>query len=352
MTPPTESNGVWERRWHPLRNEWVTITSHRNQRPWSSADAPASDLGQQQSFDSNCYLCPGNVRVSGERNANYDGLFVFNNDHPSFSDQAPRDLATAPGIYRNAPATGTTQVMCYSPDHSQSLAQLDRSAFEAVIDRWADETQLLMQRSDVHQVLIFENKGAVIGVSNPHPHCQLYGASFEFKNLELERIAMESHLKATGRGLMADIISSERESNSRVIVENTGALAFLPYFSRFPYEAFVCPREQKAWLFELSSSARKDLAMALRDTLVRFDNLWNMPFPYMLVLHQGPVGDGEVYHCHIQIHPLMRQPTLQKFLAGVESGGGHFLNDVDPDQAAQQLRNTSNIHYLEPLSRR
>lgn len=283
--------------------------------------------------------------MSGTQNDDYEGLFVFDNDHPSFSDKAPTKLTPAPGIYRNEAATGTTRVMCYSPNHRQSLAELDQKAFEAVIDRWADETQSLMQRNDVAQVLIFENKGAVIGVSNPHPHCQIYAASFEFKNLELERLAMETHLAENGRNLMADIIASECETGSRVIVENKGAIAFLPYFSRFPYETFVCPLERKSWLFELSQSARSDLAAALRQTLVRFDNLWHMPFPYMLVLHQAPVGCEGAYHCHIQIHPLMRQPTLQKFLAGVESGGGHFLNDVDPDQAAQQLRDASNLHY-------
>lgn len=338
-------DGAWERRWHPLRNEWVTITSHRNQRPWSSTDTPASGNTSEQIFDSNCYLCPGNVRVSGKQNDDYEGLFVFDNDHPSFSDKAPTKLTPAPGIYRNESATGTTRVMCYSPNHSQSLAELDQQAFEAVIECWADETQSLMQRSDVTQVLVFENKGAVIGVSNPHPHCQIYAASFEFKNLELERLAMESHFAETGSSLMGDIIGSERETSGRVIFENEGAIAFLPYFSRFPYETFVCPYEQKSWLFELSQAARSDLAAALRQTLIRFDNLWHMPFPYMLVLHQGPLGAPGAYHCHIQIHPLMRQPTLQKFLAGVESGGGHFLNDVDPDQAAQQLRDTSNLHY-------
>ncbi|MFT7242909.1 MAG: UDPglucose--hexose-1-phosphate uridylyltransferase [Candidatus Azotimanducaceae bacterium] len=341
-----KGGGVWERRWHPLRNEWVTITSHRNARPWSSTDVPSNQDTTKQSFDADCYLCPGNTRVSGKQNDAYEGLFVFDNDHPSFSDAAPRDLENPPGIYRNATATGITRVMCYSSNHAESLAELDQARLEAVLDCWAEETQSLMQRSDVAQVLVFENKGEVIGVSNPHPHCQLYAAGFEFKNLELERLAMEAHFKETGRHLMSDVISSEQETGSRVIFENDAAIAFLPYFSRFPFESFVCPTTRHAWLFELSQTERQALATALRQTLVRYDNLWQTPFPYMLVLHQAPADAGELYYFHIQIHPLMRQPTLQKFLAGVESGGGHFLNDVDPDQAAGQLRDVSDQHYL------
>ena len=341
-----QQGGVWERRWHPLRNEWVTITSHRNARPWSSADAPVNLDNTKQAYAVDCYLCPGNIRVSGKQNDAYEALFVFDNDHPSFSDTAPRDLQPPPGIYRNAPATGTTRVMCYSPNHTESLAELDQAHFESVLDCWADETERLMRRPDVDQVLVFENKGEVIGVSNPHPHCQIYAAGFEFKNLELERLAMEAHHNETGRHLMSDVINSEQEVGTRVIFDNDAAIAFLPYFSRFPFESFVCPIQRRAWLFELSQAERQALATALRQILVRYDNLWQRPFPYMLVLHQAPAGAGELYHCHIQIHPLMRQPTLQKFLAGVESGGGHFLNDVDPDQAAEQLRDVSDKHYL------
>lgn len=210
---------------------------------------------------------------------------------------------------------------------------------------WCEQTQELMQRPDVEQVLIFENKGEVIGVSNPHPHGQIYAASFEFKNLEIERMAMEAHHEQTGRHLMNDIIASEKETNSRVIAENSSALSFLPYFSRFPFETFICPKEGHNYLHELHGEDLVGFGEVLRETLIRFDNLWQKPFPYMLVLHQAPKGYQGNYHAHVQIHPLMRQANLQKFLAGVESGGGHFLNDVDPDGAAAQLRGLSHVHY-------
>jgi UDPglucose--hexose-1-phosphate uridylyltransferase len=324
----------------------VTITSHRNQRPWSSGESSSAEVPEPATFSEGCYLCPGNTRVSGVQNPNYRSVYVFDNDHPSFSANAPTDLPAPTGIYRNAPASGTTRVMCYSPNHSLSLAELNEEGFYEVFDTWAAQTKELLTRSDVEQVLIFENKGDVIGVSNPHPHCQIYAASFEFKNLELERVAMETHQAETNRELMADIMASEMDAGTRVIANTDDSLSFLPYFSRFPFEAFVCPKQSSNYLYELSNEALRGMARVTRDLLVRFDNLWRKPFPYMLVLHQAPRNYQGRYHTHIQIHPLMRQPSLQKFLAGVESGGGHFLNDVDPDGAAKQLRELSDIHYL------
>ncbi len=340
---------TWERRWHPLRQEWVTITSHRNSRPWTSGDAGSTKARlNAATHDPDCYLCPGNKRVSGARNDNYKALYVFDNDHPSYSLTAPQELNPAPGIYRNAPATGITRVGCYSPNHNLSLAELSVSEIAALLDCWADQTEELALLPEVDHVLIFENKGEVIGVSNPHPHCQIYGAGYVFKNIEIELQSQQQYFEETGKPLFADIIASELQTGERVIAEAETALAFLPYFSRFPYEAFVAPRQAVQFLHQLSIEQRQDLAVVLQATLARFDNLWQKPFPYMLVLHQAPC-DGAVYsqhHFHIQIHPLMRQANLQKYLAGVESGGGNFLNDVEPEAAASQLRALPTKHYL------
>lgn len=324
----------------------MTITSHRNQRPWSSGDAPDTIQKTRVEYSEDCYLCPGNTRVSGKQNDRYASIYVFDNDHPAFSHAAPEPISHGPGIYKSAKANGTTRVMCYSPNHELSLAELDEESFYLVFQTWAEQTESLLQREDVTQVLIFENKGEVIGVSNPHPHCQIYAADFEFKNLQLEREAMEQHALSTNRQLMTDVLESELEANTRIVSRTNRTMSFLPYFSRFPFEAFVCPKNSYNYLYEMANEDLKDFARVTRDILIRFDNLWRKPFPYMLVLHQAPKGYSGEYHSHIQIHPLMRQPTLQKYLAGVESGGGHFLNDVDPDGAAKQLRSLSSEHYL------
>lgn len=337
---------TWERRWHPLREEWVTITSHRNVRPWSGASAAAGKEDVPR-YVLDCHLCPGNRRISGAVNDVYGSVFVFDNDHPAFSRSAPAPLESPPGIYRNAPALGVCRVMCYSPRHDVSLAELGEDGVRRVIERWAAESYQLARQDDVAQVLIFENKGEIVGVSNPHPHCQIYAPGFVFKGIETELEAMRAFEAAHGDNLFRAIIETERADGRRVIVERAGAIAFVPYFARFPFEVCVAPVKRCQHLFELDDESLEALAAVLSETLIRYDNLWEMSFPYMLVVHQAP-ADGErypEYHCHIQIHPPLRQPDLQKFLAGVETGGGHFLNDLAPEDAAAALAGVSAVHY-------
>jgi UDPglucose--hexose-1-phosphate uridylyltransferase len=340
------SEQTWERRWHPLRGEWVTITSHRNTRPWSFDIVP-DPSGDIPEYGEDCYLCPGNVRVSGEVNDEYRDIYVFDNDHPSFSVDAPVELEPAPGIYRNAPAGGICRVICYSPKHNLTLGEMPPDDIATVIDCWASQTSELSGMSAVSQVLIFENKGSVVGVSNPHPHCQIYASDFVFPAIEQELGQMIAHKQKGGRSLMQDILATELEDGQRVVVENEHAVAFIPYFARFPYETYVVPRTSARYLHELDGDERSGLARVLSETLVRMDNLWQRPFPYMLIVHQAPSDGGshEAYDCYIQLIPPMRAPGLQKYLAGVESGGGHFLNDGAPEEKADELRAVSNIHY-------
>lgn len=337
---------TWERRWHPLREEWVTITSHRNTRPWSGASANP-DRADMPEYRADCHLCPGNRRISGVVNDAYRSVFVFDNDHPAFSPSAPTRLEAAPGIYRNAPAQGVCRVMCYSPRHDMSLAELGKDGVRRVLECWADQSHALAARDDVEHVLIFENKGEIVGVSNPHPHCQIYASNFIFKAIDTELAAMRRFGAAHGDNLFRAIIETERADGRRIIAENDGAIAFVPYFARFPFEVYVAPARTCQYLFELDDEAMNALAAVLSETLTRYDNLWEMSFPYMLVVHQAP-ADGEShrdYHCHIQIHPPLRGPDLQKFLAGVETGGGHFLNDTAPEDAAAALRSVATVHY-------
>ena len=336
----------WERRWHPLREEWVTITSHRNTRPWLGATTQANG-DEAPDYVDDCYLCPGNGRISGQVNETYESVFVFDNDHPAFSLAAPADLAEAPGIYHNAPARGVCRVVCYSPRHSLTLAEMDPSGIAEILTCWADQTRELAALDGIRNVLIFENKGEIVGVSNPHPHCQIYAADFVFKTIDVEAKAMSAHLADTGKCLFDDILDTETGDGRRIVTTNDEAVSFVPYFARFPYEVYVAPRRRYGFLYELEPGEISGLAVALGETLARLDNLWRCSFPYMLVVHQSPCdGTGaEGYHCHIQIHPPLRQPGLQKFLAGVETGGGHFLNDKSPEDAAAELRQAAATHY-------
>jgi UDPglucose--hexose-1-phosphate uridylyltransferase len=198
-------------------------------------------------------------------------------------------------------------------------------------------------------VLIFENKGEVVGVSNPHPHCQIYATNFVFKTIETEARATRRHLESTGRVLFQDIIEAERHDGRRIIFENELAIAFLPYFARYAYEVFVAPKRTHASLATLSETEITDFAIALKQLLVKLDNLWRMPFPYVMTLHQAPT-DKENYdgfHFHIEFHPPLRRPNLLKYLAGPEIGGGNFLSDTAPEEKAAELRAQSEIHYKQ-----
>jgi UDPglucose--hexose-1-phosphate uridylyltransferase len=342
----TESITTWEERWHPLRQEWVIIAAHRQHRPWSgdTLDQAGADV---LAYVADCYLCPGNKRVSGARNDDYTGTFVFDNDHPCVGLDAPSPVPEASGLYLSRPARGLARVVCYSPNHSLALAELDSGEVKSLLRVWQQQYRELGNRSEIDHVLIFENRGEAVGVSNPHPHCQIYATNFVFKTIEIEVLAGQNHFATTGHVLFQDIIAAEHADGRRIITENETAIAFMPYFARYAYEVYVAPKEPRASIDRLSDAELHDFAAVLKDTLIRFDNLWRMPFPYVMVLHQAPTdgGDYRAFHFHIEFHPPLRRPNLLKYLAGPEIGGGNFLSDTTPEEKATELRAAGGVHY-------
>jgi UDPglucose--hexose-1-phosphate uridylyltransferase len=332
----------WEERWHPLREEWVIIAAHRQDRPWRGDVVGKQAPRDTQAYIKDCYLCPGNARVRGVRNDDYDGIFVFDNDHPCVGPDAPEDLEVPSGIYRNRPANGLARVMCYSPKHNSNLSELSVPQIVNLLDAWTSQYTELGTRPEVNHVLIFENRGEVVGVSNTHPHCQIYATNFVFKTIEIEAVAARRHYEETGHVLFQDILSAERTDGRRIVFENSSAIAFVPYFARYAYECYVAPLATHARLSDLSKSERIDFAEALKKLLVRYDNLWQMPFPYVMVLHHAPTNNGDysAFHFHIEFHPPLRKPNLLKYLAGPEIGGGNFLSDTMPEEKAEELRNS------------
>jgi UDPglucose--hexose-1-phosphate uridylyltransferase len=292
------------------------------------------------------------VRVSGEHNETYAGAFVFDNDHPCVGFDAPQDLPPPPGIYSNRPATGIARVVCYSPNHSIALAELELDEIVNLLRVWRAQYLELGAHGQINHVLIFENKGAVVGVSNPHPHCQIYATNFVFKTIETEARACQHHFDETGRILFQDVIRAEKEDGRRIICENESAIAFIPYFARYAYEVFVAPKATHPSIATLSSDELRDFAALLKQVLVKFDNLWQMPFPYVMPLHQAPTdgGDYSSFHFHIEFHPPLRRPNLLKYLAGPEIGGGNFLSDTAPEEKAAELRAQSDTHYKQVQS--
>lgn len=336
---------VWEERWHPLREEWVIVAAHRQNRPWSGETLEAAKKSPPE-YVADCYLCPGNARVSGKTNPVYERIFVFDNDHPCVAPDAPEIETPQTEIYKARPARGIARVVCYSPKHNLTLSELETPEIENLLKCWQAQYSDLSNRAEIKNVLVFENKGEVVGVSNPHPHCQIYATNFVFKTIETEARVSQEFLARTGRVLFREIIEAERADGRRVIAENDSAIAFLPYFARYAYEVFVAPKQTHPNIAALSEIEIKDFATVLKQVLVKFDNLWLMPFPYVMVLHQTPNGgDYNGFHFHIEFHPPLRKPNLLKYLAGPEIGGGNFLSDTSPEEKAAELRAQSEIHY-------
>jgi UDPglucose--hexose-1-phosphate uridylyltransferase len=343
---------IWEQRWHPLRREWVIVSSHRGDRPWQGERVGGAPPRALPPYVPDCYLCPGNVRSSGLRNDRYTGVFVFDNDHPCVGPEAPTELAAPAGMYRNIPAAGRARVVCFTPRHDLTLAQLPAAEVLGLLKELQAQYRELGARPEVRHVLVFENKGEVVGVSNPHPHCQIYATNFVFNTIAVETEAQAAHLAEHGRPLFQDILDAEEADGRRLLVRGRQAVSFIPYFARYPYETFVAPRATHPSLADLSASELADFAAVLRETLIRLDNLWRISFPYVMVLHQAPT-DGSPhagFHFHIQIHPPLRKPGLLKYLAGPEIGGGNFLNDAAPEETAAELQAVASVHYLEGRS--
>src|SRR5205085_12086560 len=220
------------------REEWVIVAAHRQNRPWSGETVERENESIPP-YVEDCYLCPGNSRVSGAVNPQYEGVFIFDNDHPCVGLNAPVEITPAPGIYLNRPARGIARVVCYTPRHDLTLAELEVAEVENLLAAWQRQYIDLGNRPEINHVLIFENKGEVVGVSNPHPHCQIYATNFVFKTIELEAEAQAAHLAEHGRPLFQDILAAEEADGRRLLVRRDQALSFIPYFARYPYETFV-----------------------------------------------------------------------------------------------------------------
>ena len=339
------SNTAWEQRWHPFRGEWVLFTSHRGGRPWVGAREEVSQKSLPP-YDSNCTLCPGNDRVSGERNPEYAGVFGFTNDLPPFSRDAPRVGSVEDPLYRTEPALGTAEVVCYHPDHSKTMADLDEAQVREVVDYWSERYEFLGERPEVRSVHIFENKGAIVGASNPHPHCQIYAASLVYETFAREARVASRYYAENGKPI--GLAVADREAgNSRVVCENDSFIACVPWFALFAYEVLILPRFRAASLLDLSDGQRTDLASIIRRVVIRYDNLWEMPLPYIMVVHQAPTDGGEhaFFPFHIEFHPLLRKPDTLKYLGGAELGGGTMTNESVPEEKAAELRAVSEILY-------
>lgn len=331
--------GKWEKRWHPLREEWVVYAAHRNSRPWSFDIKKQGNTTSE--YDPKCYLCPRNLRANGTQNPDYHDVFVFDNDFPVVGLNAPDVLKDSHGgIYQKAPAKGIARVVCYAKEHNTSLSDVPPERMVRVFEVWQEQMVFFEKHEAIHSVLIFENRGQVVGVSNPHPHCQIYAVDFPLTLVEREMNIAQKHRKKAGRNLFADIITAEQKDEIRLVAENEHALAFVPFFARYAYEVLIFPKKRHASLISMSESELGGMAAAYQEVVQRFDGVFGIQFPYVMNIHQSPV-DGSTYpnyHLYVHFQPPLRQPGLQKFLAGPEIGAGNFMADTMPEVKAAELR--------------
>lgn len=334
---------LWEQRWHPLREEWVLYSSHRGGRPWiGDTHAPPADTAP--SYDPSCALCPGNKRLTGE-NPNYTGAYYFTNDLPPFSNGAPAP-ANSDNFYVARQVTGTAEVLCYHPDHSKTFVDLTSAETLAVVELWRERTMELGARPEIDHVLIFENKGSLVGTSNPHPHGQIYAGNLIYGHTAREVESSRKYFEQEGRFLGQEIVAREMDS-LRIIAQNESFIACVPWFARYAYEVLILPRRQLASLTDLELRERADLGLMVREVATRYDNLWQMSMPYVMAIHQAPTDghDYSFFPFHIEFHPPLRKPDTMKYLAGPEIGGGSMTNESNPDEKAAELRAVSSIHY-------
>jgi UDPglucose--hexose-1-phosphate uridylyltransferase len=322
---------TWELRWHPFRGQWVLFTGHRDARPWIG-EAVAAEAA---SVPADNALAPGGRRIS-TTNPDYRGVFVFTNDLPVFSPDAPGPVA-ADDVYRARRAAGTAEVVCYHHDPNRTMADLTDDEVHAVVRTWRDRTEALQSLDDVAHVLVFENRGSVVGTSNPHPHCQIYAGALVYATMAREAEVAAAHYRRTGRFLLADVVKREG-AGPRVVSDGDHFFACVPWFAQFAYEVHVLPRRPATSLVDLDDEECRSLALVLRDVVRRYDSLWGIPMPYVLAVHQAPVGHHPHYPFHVELHPPLRAPGLLKYLAGPEVGGGSMTNESDPDQKAAELR--------------
>jgi UDPglucose--hexose-1-phosphate uridylyltransferase len=336
------------RRFNPLTGEWILVSPHRTKRPWQGQ---VEELAGEQmpSYDPKCYLCPGNERAGGARTPQYEHTFVFDNDFAALLSDTPEGCIEDDGLLVAHAERGLCRVICFSPRHDLTLPRMDAANIRRVIDVWSEQYRELGEKDFINYVQIFENRGAMMGCSNPHPHGQIWSNQTVPMLPATEGIHQREYAQQKESCLLCDYVRLELERTERIIFENASFVALVPYWAVWPFETMLLPKRHVRDLTELSDSERADLADALKRMGIRFDNLFKTNFPYSMGLHQRPT-DGrahEEWHLHLHYYPpLLRSATVRKFMVGYEMLGNP-QRDITAEQAATRLRECSEIHYRE-----
>lgn len=335
------------RRYNPLTGEYVLVSPHRAKRPWQGQQEKV-DNSPRPAHDPTCYLCAGNTRVNGVHNPDYKGTYVFENDFAALLPDTPDAPPPADPLFQAESARGTSRVICFSPDHGKTLPELALPAIEQVVDTWCDQAQELGR--SYRWVQVFENKGTVMGCSNPHPHGQIWASSFVPNLPAAEDRNQRAYFAEQGRPMLLDYAEREAAAAERVVVQTDHWLAVVPYWAAWPFETLLLPRFAVRRLEDLTREQRADLAKALKLLTIKYDNLFQTSFPYSMGWHGAPYdgSDGAPWQLHAHFYPpLLRSATVRKFMVGFEMLA-EAQRDLTAEQAAERLRALPDEHYLHP----
>lgn len=334
------------KRFNPLTGEWVLVSPHRTKRPWQGRQEK-NEVDRLPDYDPKCYLCPGNVRNQGEINPNYKDIFVFDNDFPSILEDSITETCDEDGLFHAKPETGICRVICFSPRHDLTLSRMKPEAVRKVVDTWCEQFIELETRKDIGYVQIFENRGDIMGCSNPHPHGQIWATKSIPLIPEKEDHRQKEYQQNKNDCLLCRYASRELESGERVIFENDSFAALVPFWAVWPFETMLLPKKHMGAITDMDGKQKDDLANALVRMGIRFDNLFETSFPYSMGLHQRPAtkGDNEHWHWHIHYYPpLLRSATVRKFMVGYEMMAMP-QRDMTAEQSAKMLRELPETHF-------
>ncbi len=334
------------RRFNILTGEWVLVSPHRINRPWSGQkEQLLEDIRLR--YDPDCYLCPGNKRASGQINPDYQSTFVFKNDFPALLETGAEKSELNSPLFQSCSVLGECLVVCFSPRHDLTLAEMKQEEIKAVIDVWAEESRKLGET--FLWVQVFENKGKMMGCSNPHPHGQIWASNFLPALIEKEDRSQKNYYLKHGDNLLLSYAREEASCGERVVVASEDWLVVVPFWAYWPYETLVLPRKYLQRFPDLSESQKESLAIILKRLLVRYDNLFQTSFPYSMGWHGAPFegSNSEAWQLHAHFYPpLLRSATVKKYMAGYELLA-EVQRDITPEQAAEYLRQQPEKHYRE-----
>ena len=333
------------RRFNPMIKQWVLVSPHRGNRPWQG-QVEQAEPEEYTSYDKECYLCSGNTRVNGVINDHYTGTYVFNNDFAALQPDTPAVASDDP-LFRMSTEQGESRVICFSPDHSKTLPQLSVDQIKQIVDTWQQQCQQLGER--YQSVQIFENKGALMGCSNPHPHGQIWAQQQLPTLVEKKHQSFADYYQTHGTNMLQDYAAKEQDNQQRIVVENNDWLVVVPYWAAWPFETLVLPKFSVSRMTELSEPQKVTLADIIKQITIRYDNLFKCSFPYSMGWHGAPF-DGQD-HLAWTLHasffpPLLKDATVRKFMVGYEMMA-EPQRDITPEQAADRLRQSSSTHYLD-----